>query len=217
MLLFVYLHPEPPYYPRQTLPPFGKRRLPLVSILIGEICYNLRSALDYLVYELAILDSSKRQDGTQFPIDDTPEKFSKHKRSWLKGLNSNHVAAIEKLQPYNGADWARILRDLSNPDKHRLLTATGYTATTELVYGHFQPSFTPDISVKRRIKRLDGTAMEVELIATVPIDIGVKNSAGDIVSQPAVKTLENLIPKVRSALTDFKTEFLISASPTVTR
>jgi len=115
MLLFVYLHPEPPYYPRQTLPPFGKRRLPLVSILIGEICYNLRSALDYLVYELAILDSSKRQDGTQFPIDDTPEKFSKHKRSWLKGLNSNHVAAIEKLQPRASGNPGATLRGSGSP------------------------------------------------------------------------------------------------------
>src|SRR5262249_11398095 len=40
---------------------------PMTSILIGEVVYNLRAALDYLVYELAILDSGSIQDGTQFP------------------------------------------------------------------------------------------------------------------------------------------------------
>jgi hypothetical protein len=36
--------------------------------LVGEICYNLRSALDYLVFELAKHDSGTRQENTQFPI-----------------------------------------------------------------------------------------------------------------------------------------------------
>jgi hypothetical protein len=40
-----------------------------ISIVVGEICYNLRAALDYLVYELARLDSGCIQNGTQFPIE----------------------------------------------------------------------------------------------------------------------------------------------------
>src|ERR1700680_4335876 len=111
----IELHSEPPHYPHQKWPPPPSRRpQPLISILIGEICYNLRSALDYLVYELAILDSGTIQDGTQFPIDNTPQKFSGHKRSMLKGLSLKHIAAIEGLQPYSGIAWTKILRDISN-------------------------------------------------------------------------------------------------------
>jgi hypothetical protein len=93
-----------------------------LGILIGEICYNLRSALDYLIYELAILDSGKIVDGTQFPIEDKPKGFAhRQKRGWLNGLNASHVAAIEALQPYRGCNWTALLRDISNPDKHRHL------------------------------------------------------------------------------------------------
>jgi hypothetical protein len=56
------------------LPPetfFGMR----IGILVGEICYNLRSALDYLIFELAKLDSGVEQRGTQFPIMDAKQDF----------------------------------------------------------------------------------------------------------------------------------------------
>jgi hypothetical protein len=90
-----------------------------VGVLIGEVCYNLRSALDYLVFALAELDSGIKQKGTQFPIVDTPKDFAWRVKTWLKGLNSAHVAEIEVLQPYSGCNSAKILADLSNRDKHR--------------------------------------------------------------------------------------------------
>ena len=46
---------------------------PTFGIRVGEAIYNLRAALDYLVYELAILDSGNVQQGTQFPIEDTKD------------------------------------------------------------------------------------------------------------------------------------------------
>jgi hypothetical protein len=74
--------------------------------------------------KLARLDTGKPQDGTQFPIEDKPKAFKhRQKRGSLKGLNERHVAKIEALQPYNGCDWTKTLRDISNPDKHRNITA----------------------------------------------------------------------------------------------
>lgn len=92
------------------------------SILIGEICYNLRSALDYLIWELARLDSGGVKERTQFPIEDTPDGFMGRRQTFLNGINHSHVALIETLQPYKGCHWTQLLRDLSNPDKHRHLT-----------------------------------------------------------------------------------------------
>ena len=94
---------------------------PIFGILVGECVYNLRAALDYLVYELAIVDSGHIQDGTQFPIESKKEIFTRRAKTWLKGINPTHIAEIEKLQPYN-EQWTAVLRDKSNPDKHRLLT-----------------------------------------------------------------------------------------------
>jgi hypothetical protein len=71
------------------------------SILIGETIYNLRAALDYLVFDLAILDSGGPRKGTQFPIDDTKDVFTGHRGRFLKGLSTKHIAQIEALQPYN--------------------------------------------------------------------------------------------------------------------
>ncbi len=92
---------------------------PMLGVLIGEIVYNLRAALDYLVYALARQDSDSFQSGTQFPIEDTPDGFARRTKEFLKGLNATHVAMIEEFQPYKGCNWTKILRDLSNPDKHR--------------------------------------------------------------------------------------------------
>src|ERR1700731_4138428 len=66
-----------------------------IAILIGEICYNLRAALDYLVFELAKLDSGAPQEGTQFPIVDAKKDFEAGVGRWLKGISASHVAAIE--------------------------------------------------------------------------------------------------------------------------
>lgn len=95
---------------------------PSFGIRVGEAIYNLRAALDYLVYELAILDSGGVQYGTQFPIEDSIGGWQCHRQTRLRGLSIKHQAAIELLQPYKGCNWTKTLRDLSNPDKHRTLT-----------------------------------------------------------------------------------------------
>jgi hypothetical protein len=71
-----------------------------IPILIGEIVYNLRSALDYLIFELGKFDSGETQNRTQFPIEDTKNGFRGCRKTFLKGVNSDHVARIEGLQPY---------------------------------------------------------------------------------------------------------------------
>jgi hypothetical protein len=104
---------------------------PDLPLAISDAIHNMRAAMDYLVYQLAKLDSGQFQTGTQFPIEDakiatTPSGnnvgFDIRKKKMLKGLSSDHIDRIEQLQPYNGVDWTRNLRDISNPDKHRDLT-----------------------------------------------------------------------------------------------
>jgi hypothetical protein len=88
------------------------------KIRIGEIVYNLRAALDYLVGELSELDSGTRQKDTQFPIVTNLEAFAKAKASRLKGVSDEHCELIRVRQPYDGVVWTRHLQIMSNLDKH---------------------------------------------------------------------------------------------------
>jgi hypothetical protein len=104
---------------------------PRISAIIGDVCYNLRAALDYLVFNLSALDSGLDYPGTQFPIEDRPKNFRYRveTRGLLGGMNARHRAAIEALQPYKGSQWAKTLKEISNPDKHRNLAATAVDAS----------------------------------------------------------------------------------------
>ncbi len=91
-----------------------------MSLLVGEIVYNLRCALDYLVFELALLDSGERNNKSQFPTDEKSDVFWKnHRKTWLRGVNQDHVNMIEQYQPFKGCVWTRVLKEISNTDKHR--------------------------------------------------------------------------------------------------
>ena len=97
-----------------------------ISLAISDCVHNFRSALDYVVYELARYDSGgKIQSGTQFPIENTRSEFIGQRKRRLKGLSNSHVDAIEAYQPYKGVKWTKTLQTISNPDKHRHLIELG--------------------------------------------------------------------------------------------
>jgi len=108
---------------------------PIISILVGEIVYNLRAALDYLIYELARFDAGKVIKRTQFPIDNSEDCFRGRRKTFLKGLSDVHITATKRLQPCDGCDWTRTLKELSNPDKHMHLTVVSSPVTISLSQG----------------------------------------------------------------------------------
>lgn len=203
----IYFDPNPPHEVF-AFPPPKIFNPPIISIVLGEICYSLRSALDYLVFELARQASGIIQDNTQFPIDDKPEQFAKHKCSRLKGLSVEHKAAIERLQPYNGCTWTKVLRDLSNPDKHRALTDRGLTFNVEVRTENM--TFVPNISLVRRATRPDGVEVSVELVGYLSIVIPIVERP-DLGPYPVGDDIEvvtaRLISEVRDLLELFKPEF----------
>ncbi len=175
----------------------------IVGILIGEIAYNLRSALDYLVFKLAKLDSGVDQDFTQFPIVDTGDKF----RAWRKdarrkGINDAHIAAIKRLQPCEGCDWSAYLRDISNTDKHREFTPIkgGWTI---LLSAPLTEADIAELAVtQRRARRAHHPVHgEVDVKLTLQSTITLNDGA------PVADTLEKIQLKVAEALTAFKPEF----------
>jgi hypothetical protein len=102
------------------------------GLLIGDSLQNMRSALDHLVWQLAILSGSNppyRQ--TAFPVCETPESFrSKGTRDKVRSLAAEHRARIQGMQPFQvgGAakdHWLWHLNELSRIDRHRVLHPIG--------------------------------------------------------------------------------------------
>jgi|ERR1019366_6629121 hypothetical protein len=100
-----------------------------IGMIIGDILYDLRSALDQLAYALAVknlgeplLDKIAR--GSEFPIYEDPTDYSKHRKRKIGGVSPSAQTVIDGLQPFNaGPDFRShplwLLNELSNIDKHR--------------------------------------------------------------------------------------------------
>lgn len=104
---------------------------PAVPLLIGDCLQNLRSCLDYLVWEMVLASKNEPNKDNQFPICHAENTFkSQLGRGRLKGITDDEaIAEIERLQPYHcGDDWRHdplaIFDELCNINKHRRLLLT---------------------------------------------------------------------------------------------
>jgi hypothetical protein len=100
------------------------------GLIVGDCLHNLRSALDNLVYELAVKHNGAPLDDEivlrpMFLIEEKREDFKN--RKWRpKYITPEAQAIIEQMQPYNQTNVAidrkhlRVLNELSNMDKHRV-------------------------------------------------------------------------------------------------
>ena len=99
--------------------------LPLeYSIQIGESAYNMRSALDHLVWQLVLANYKSPSNSNEFPIFEDPRKFQRARQRKLAGVSLDSVARITMMQPFcKDSRWPLLgaLQDLCNVDKHRKL------------------------------------------------------------------------------------------------
>ena len=91
--------------------------------LVVDIVEDLRAALDYMVFELSVLNTPDlNEQAPQFVIADTKEEFDQQSRRRLRYLTEEQKTDfIEKLQPFNGNHMLATLRDISGQSKHRRL------------------------------------------------------------------------------------------------
>jgi hypothetical protein len=110
------------------------------SYVASEILHYVRSSLDHLVYNVSWADRGSRQDDTQFPIFDSATSWTPRMiQRRLGGMSQRHAAWIESVQPFSGVEWTRILRDLSNADKHRFNVKVSPTVQFDLDTGTIHP------------------------------------------------------------------------------
>lgn len=121
-----------------------KRPGPELGAMIGDVIHGVRSALDQLVFQLAIAESGPLPEriakNSAFPIFKTGPRYrgetgrghgkGRGASYKIQGLSRPVQASIERLQPYHRRKhpllWALWqLEELSNIDKHRLIPLTG--------------------------------------------------------------------------------------------
>ena len=102
-----------------------------IPLIIGEVCSNLRAALNHLLWQCRI-DADPAFAGTiAFPIEESPELFQANSHSDIDSLPSKQKELIEQAQPFNrGNDRLRILQEMDRIDKQRLVSVA--TATEEM-------------------------------------------------------------------------------------
>lgn len=102
------------------------------GLLIGDCLQNMRTALDHLAWQLAILSGKSSPDTrTAFPICATKEAFEGGRtKPKLKDLSAEYRAVIKRLQPFRiGREardhWLWHLNELARIDRHRVLHIVG--------------------------------------------------------------------------------------------
>jgi hypothetical protein len=177
---------------------------PDMGVTAGEVVYNLRAALDYLVFELAILGSGEVNMRTQFPIEDKPEGFKARRHpdkrgrpNWLTGVDCAHCAALEALQPYNGVNWTEFLRDMSNEDKHRTIPLLGYASPPKTI----NVGGTEEEAKTFGGYRMPGDDVSMYYPSTIHVTL---NSDPPV---PVVETLQILQSEVRAVIDSFEPDF----------
>ena len=159
---------------------------PRASRLIGEVAQNLRVALDYLIYELSCFNIKSTVKQTQFVIVDCEEDFSKEARRRLRHLTAEQKASVQRLQPYAGCHWTGLLRDLSNPSKHRHLTGVRAPVSIRLDRANTDAI-------------LAGNLVDMNDYATIQVAFTD--------GTPVIECLEQLVTDVAQTLADFGPEF----------
>ena len=105
--------------------------------LIGDVLHNFRSALDHLVYELAVSHTGalpQRVEGsTEFPIFVEEPRAEAWERR-VGAVAPEARVAIERMQPYQPRSYPvhalAALYGLSNIDKHRRPTLAAFSISS---------------------------------------------------------------------------------------
>jgi hypothetical protein len=100
-----------------------------LSLIFGDMLYNLRATFDYLAWQLVLLNGEEPSRDTSFPCVRKSENWDNNTvKKQLKGIPPRWVDEIKQLQPfdarYTGAPETHplaVLDEANNVNKHRML------------------------------------------------------------------------------------------------
>jgi hypothetical protein len=100
-----------------------------LSLIFGDMLYNLRASLDYIVWQLALMNGRKPDPrNTGFPCTLRSKDWKSAAGNQLKGVDSRWVDEIRRLQPFESRHREdpelhplALLTDANNVCKHQVL------------------------------------------------------------------------------------------------
>ncbi len=126
-----------------------------LSLRIGDVISNLRSSLDYLVWQLVLANGETPSGRNEFPIYENELSvigkrgcYRKDGLRKLRGVSPTNQTIIERLQPYNGGKanlFLASLNTLRNEDIHRSLTLTVVKSTGSAFVGTYKGESISDV------------------------------------------------------------------------
>jgi hypothetical protein len=137
-----------------------------ISILAGDVLKDLRSALDYAAWQLALAQSDSPPPTTAFPIFASEKLYRRDKARYIGGIDPSTHSLFDSVQPYHAGDKATIqplwiLHRMANDDKHKVPHVVG---SVPVQVGADRPPGT-DLSVGTTIGPFDNG----DVVATVGI------------------------------------------------
>jgi hypothetical protein len=160
--------------------------------LVSEFLHHSRSALDYIIFNLARHNEGVEKDGTQYPICDCSKEFQevvRRKRSPIEFLTKEQRALVERFQPYNRLPVLALLNRISNRDKHREFHISPNEGLRRLV-----PTAEAQASGRRSVPS-DQVGMVFQVSYDILLDDGF----------PAIETLQKLHTLLGQILDEFDT------------
>jgi hypothetical protein len=176
------------------------RNVPAVDpewpLQVGEILYQLRSALDHLAWQLVELDGTVPNEQTQFPIRDSPldkNGNTRPLRDLMPQIKDPKIwGLLNECQPYHALDgvtrtpfdahsdplWH--IKVLNNVDKHRLLLVVVYGLDMDSMWWGLRPG---DVAP---IHKINAAALE-ENTPVVWFDFHGANPPPDFDPHPAIQ------------------------------
>jgi hypothetical protein len=111
-----------------------------IGLIVGDCLQNLRSSLDYLVWELVLASGNEPTRHNAFPVAYTIDTYKDdiRKRHRLDGVRDEAIAVIDRFRPFQSEESIRrlsplwVLDYLANVNKHRRVLLTGWSAILDL-------------------------------------------------------------------------------------
>lgn len=107
------------------------------ALIFGDMLYNLRASLDYIVWQLVEVNGATLDWRTAFPCIKNSVNWASAVGQNLRGVDPAWIREIERLQRFDPGHTGQrpeihplaILDHVNNLNKHRLLPATLVTAS----------------------------------------------------------------------------------------
>ena len=134
--LTLWIHPQDGE--RWLVPVRWKQQAPVdppleqFALVYGDMLYNLRACLDYIVWQLVEVNGVTPTKFTSFPCVRDSVNWASAVGSNLMGVDPAWISEIARLQPFDPSHAGKrpeihplaVLDHVNNLNKHRLLPAT---------------------------------------------------------------------------------------------